>query len=338
MAARNPGGVSATVGGEWPPRRNLLRYMPRLGRLVTAIDLFAAELDALKKRMPAGDGDWQAVACDHLGAAQEAARRGRINDGWEAFHSAQQWALHALSASEVKSEAVALKRQSTAKLVGWMRESAVESIAMVEAELCSAEGAKAHDWRAESGRAPAAAYAELITTRRLLDQSSQDMYVRLRLVGERLLLATVMLAVLLVGLGFAVAADVLDENLAKVSVLHHFGVYLMIGLLGILGALLSFALGSLGSLEHSARRKIYELASGRYPATVARILVGAAAAIVVAIAVQSGIVTLNPDWLPMIAVAAGFSERLVRRIVESLSAGAEEPRPSTRPAGRTARG
>ena len=55
----------------------------------------------------------------------------------------------------------------------------------------------------------------------------------------------------------------------------------------------------------------------------------------VAIAVQSGVVALNPEWLLILAVAAGFSERLVRRIVESLSADAEKPRESTPDAGRT---
>jgi hypothetical protein len=94
----------------------------------------------------------------------------------------------------------------------------------------------------------------------------------------------------------------------------------VIALLGVLGALLSL---SIGTLRPSGNRRIYELATGRYAATIARLLVGAAAALVVAIAVQSGVVMLNPDWLLMLAVAAGFSERLVRRIVNSLSADAE---------------
>jgi hypothetical protein len=52
---------------------------------------------------------------------------------------------------------------------------------------------------------------------------------------------------------------------------------------------------SIGTLRSGANRRIYELANGRYAATIARILVGAAAAIVVAVAVESGVVTLNPD-------------------------------------------
>jgi hypothetical protein len=81
----------------------------------------------------------------------------------------------------------------------------------------------------------------------------------------------------------------------------------------------------MGAMASGADRRIYELASGRFAATLARILVGAAAAIVITIAVQSGVVALNSEWLLILAVAAGFSERLVKRIIESLSADAEKP-------------
>ena len=172
----------------------------------------------------------------------------------------------------------------------------------------------------------------LIRAQLTLDENSQNAYLRLRLVGQRLLLATVLLVVLLVGLGAVVAAGGLGSGLPDVTVLHELGTYATIALLGMLGALLSF---SLGTLRSEGSDRIYELASGRYAGTLARILVGGAAAVVVAIAVQSGVVALNPEWLLILAVAAGFSERLVRRIVESLSADAEKPRESTPDAGRT---
>ncbi|WP_405064990.1 hypothetical protein OG558_23855 [Kribbella sp. NBC_01510] len=176
------------------------------------------------------------------------------------------------------------------------------------------------------GPASAAAYAALITVRRLLDEHSHNTYLRLRLIGQRLLLATVRMAASFIGLGFAVAADVLGPTqFASITILHDFGTYLMIGCLGILGALLSFALGALPS---GTSRRIYELASGRYSATIARVLAAAMAAIVVAIAIQARVVPLEAKWLLMFAIAAGFSERLVRRIVESLSADAEKPRSS----------
>lgn len=137
------------------------------------------------------------------------------------------------------------------------------------------------------------------------------------------MLASVLLAAALLGLGVAVAADVLAGQFSSVTVLHELGTYLMVGLLGVLGALLSF---SLGTLRSGSTRRIYELASGRYAATAARTLVGAAAAITVAIALQSGVITMSPNWLLIIVVAAGFSERLVRRVIESLSVEAEKPR------------
>ncbi|MBI4943761.1 MAG: hypothetical protein HY830_23720 [Actinobacteria bacterium] len=175
--------------------------------------------------------------------------------------------------------------------------------------------------------APPEVCAGLILVKRLVDENSSNAYLRLRLVGQRLLLSTVLLGILLVVLGILVAAEVLDAaGFEKVTVLREAGTYTTIALLGMLGALLSFAIGAMAT---GADRRIYELASGRFAATAARILVGAAAAVVVATAVQSGVVGLNGEWLPMLAVAAGFSERLVKRIIESLSADAEKPRSSS---------
>jgi hypothetical protein len=204
------------------------------------------------------------------------------------------------------------KGAAAANLAG--RRSALDAITAGEKEPRATEAANPRP-----GRVPDAAYAALISAQRIVDENSHNTYLRLRLVGQRLLPATGLMAALLVSLGGLVTGDVLGLSFSNVTVLHDIGTYSVIALLGGLGALLSL---SIGTLRPSGNRRIYELATGRYAATIARLLVGAAAALVVAIAVQSGVVTLSPDWVPMLAVAAGFSERLVRRIVESLSADA----------------
>jgi hypothetical protein len=271
---------------------------------------------------------WHSVADEHLAAARDAACHRRVDDAWDFLHSAQRQALNALTQPEIEGVVAGLDRECSSKLVGWRKDAAAANIAEVRRALAAMTAHEKEPWGtdvadARPRRVPAAAYAALINARRILDENSYNTYLRLRLVGERLLLATSLMAALLVGLGGLVAADLLRSSFSDVTVLHDLGTYSVIALLGVLGALLSF---SIGTLRSGGNRRIYELATGRYAATIARVLVGAAAAIVVAIAIQSGVVTLDPDWLLMLAIAAGFSERLVRRIVESFSADAERPR------------
>jgi hypothetical protein len=268
-----------------------------------------------------------------LAAAREAASRRRLDDGWDFLHSAQRQAVNGLRHSEIDSIVAALNAECSAKLVGWRKTAAAANLAKARQALTEIDD---RDLQSHGSHVadvvpvlvPDAAYAALITAQRMLDENSHNTYLRLRLIGHRLLLATALMAAVLTGLGGVVAAGGMGtDSFSNVTVLHDARTYSMIALLGILGALLSF---SIGTLHSGGSRRIYELATGLYTVTVARILVGATAAIVVAIAVQSGVVTLNPDWLLILAVSAGFSERLVRRIVDSLSADAEKPREPAR--------
>ncbi|WP_432949940.1 hypothetical protein ACQPXM_17780 [Kribbella sp. CA-253562] len=52
---------------------------------------------------------------------------------------------------------------------------------------------------------------------------------------------------------------------------------------------------------------------------------GSAAALVVTVAVETQVLSAPVEWVPALAVVAGFSERLARRIVESVSGSVERP-------------
>jgi hypothetical protein len=331
-SARGAGRASARHDGapaeELSARR--LRSSVRLSRLVTAIDLFSVELEALTERdhPPDPGGGWRVVAEEQLARARTAAHDRRIDDAWDFLHSSRRQALNALSLAEVRNVVVVLQQEAAEKLVGWRRAAAAAVIATARKAL--AETTTGSDEQLD--RPPGAVYSALIKGQQLLDENSHNAYLRLRLVGQRLVLAATLLAATLIGLGAVVAIDALGDQFGSVTVLHEIGTYLTVALLGALGALLSF---SLGTLRAGTSRRIYELASARYAATAARLLVGSAAAITVGIALQSGVVTINQGWLLIIVVAAGFSERLVRQIVESLSADAEKPREPTPSSGST---
>jgi hypothetical protein len=143
----------------------------------------------------------------------------------------------------------------------------------------------------------------------------------MRLLGRRLILATVALAVVLGGLFWvcpyvsAVGPPPLPPMLTDQKE------FLEASLLGALGALLSFAVGSFHQRVDYYR--IYELTSGNIATTVARILIGASSALVLMSATHLNVLPIRAEWSALVGVAAGFSERLVRRVVESLSKSAE---------------
>jgi hypothetical protein len=152
----------------------------------------------------------------------------------------------------------------------------------------------------------------------LLDESGQNTYLRMRLLARRLVLTTAALATVLLGL-FLLCPLISAEGLP--STLTSRPNFVQAVLLGALGALLSFAIGS---IRRGVDYRIYELASGNIATTLARILVGSSSSVVAISATQLDILPIRTEWSALAGVAAGFSERLVRRLVESLSESAEE--------------
>ncbi|MBI4939459.1 MAG: hypothetical protein HY830_01780, partial [Actinobacteria bacterium] len=93
-----------------------LRHSPRLSRLVTAIELFAPELEARRPAAgrPQDPTSWTAVADEHLRLARAAANDRRLDDGWDFLHSAQRQTLNALTRAEAADAVVALEREAAA--------------------------------------------------------------------------------------------------------------------------------------------------------------------------------------------------------------------------------
>jgi hypothetical protein len=75
-----------------------------------------------------------------------------------------------------------------------------------------------------------------------------------------------------------------------------------------------------------ANRRIYEVAGAHVAVPVARLSIGAASGVLVVAAVQSSLADVGQSWAILAAIPAGFSERLVRRSVESLDISASGAR------------
>lgn len=288
--------------------RTRLRWDPRRDRLDAAIELFERELGALRRRAdgersvrtPGGSREegsawWRTSADELLALARTMSTEGRVDAAWEALHSSQRLSFHELDPQEQLVREEILRHEIERKLEGWRREAALKTLDVPE------NGAHA-----------------LIRAQELLDQHNNNVYLKLRLAGRRLIAAATVLGLTLLGLGLAVYFEAFGDVSpgAGLFVLHDVGLFVGALILGVFGAMLSLVLDLSGSSP--ANNRIYELATARWSALVARLFIGAGSAVLAVAAVQAVIVGGDQPWLYLAAIPAGFSERLVRRAVDAL--------------------
>ncbi len=288
------------------------KHDPRLGRLITALQTHEFALQATIGSPLASVGNWKDVADGLLRLAREAAAEGRLDDSWEYLHASQRQALWGCPDERLRIVASGLFHECSSKLIGWRLKQALE----VLSGSGLLDGVQPADVGGDAVPAPprlADAREVLIEVSRMLHAESQNVYLRMRLLAKRLVVVATALFVVILALGALVT---FDSSILEPDVLSSAGQYWLTLLLGAIGALISFAIGS---MSRGVDYRINELASGNYATTATRLLVGSAGALVAVAAVQVQVVAAPTTWAPILAIAAGFSERLVRRIVESLS-------------------
>lgn len=305
------------------------RLDPRWGRLITALQQFAIELGetpASVVEAHRAEGS-RRTAGKLLDLAIEAAARRRLDDSWSLLHSAKRRMLDTRSTGELQILSLPLIQECTSKLTGWRGETAAAALEQSRAittrdrdALPDTPTASEHDRDDDPARRRL--LRGITTAQEMLDENSQNTYLRMRLLARRLIITTTALVVALGGLLW-VCPHVPIENLPRT--LTSRSLFIQAVLLGALGALLSFAIGS---IRRGVDYRIYELASGNLATTLARILVGSTSAVVAISATQLNVLPLRIEWSALVGVAAGFSERLVRHVIESLSESAEKPAPS----------
>lgn len=301
--------------GPWPETglTRRARHDPRLGRLLTALQTHELELCADTESRASSLGNWKDVAEGLLQLAKEAVSQGRLDDSWEYLHASQRQAIWGCPDERLRILASGCFHESSSKLRGWRLKQALEVLSG-SGLLDGAQPTDAGGGTDSSPLRPAADPREvLIEVSRMLNADSQNVYLRMRLLAKRLVVVATALFIIIVSLGALVT---INAPARQPEVLSSGSAYSMALLLGAVGALISFAIGS---MSKGADYRINELASGNYATTATRLLVGSAGALVAVAAVEAQVIAAPVTWAPIFAIAAGFSERLVRRIVESLS-------------------
>ncbi|AUV83733.1 hypothetical protein C2R22_20505 [Salinigranum rubrum] len=346
-----PGERSSEIGGRsWSPfgwlgRRSRTKNMGFV-RLRADFEVYREEFDTLVSRA-AGDGTfWERDVTDLLEKVEEALEAGRVEDGWRYFHAAQRLEIHGLEALDereaakraqaateaaenaadveragepdaLRTRARAIRLEALDTLGGWRKE-AVE-------ELLGADGL-ADDVTGEEVRAASKILHDQYEGVHLKRYYLQLQFNQLFWLGTLAGFVFVVLSILpyfdiatFFQPPFTLPVVESGETTQAQPVVTSAGFAVFVALSGMVGASL-FGMRSLQKKRVSTKvaQRITGLAF-----TWARGLIGAISALVFYFFLQTPFVGdlggITPALMIVVGFAAGYSERMVSRAVETVS-------------------
>jgi hypothetical protein len=253
--------------------------------------------------------------------AATAVERRDVNEGWAAFGAARRVTFVTYSCDELLSLADVLRGETSKKLVGW-RKDAATSLLTISKDKSSASPSPP----SPSPPSPPP-LANLQDAQRMLDERASNIYRQLEMLESALGFVVLALAVLLAAMFAVVDGDWIGE--LNGTALGNTRRLAAVMLLGALGSMLSLALTRLAPDD----RPIPEIVQSGI-IDFLRPVLGAASAVALVLVIESGIQSaIDPDGLQIYvwAVLAGFSELLLRRTLNSVSASAQSATSPTTP-------
>lgn len=221
--------------------------------------------------------------------AAASAAAGDVDRGWKYIHRARQLAAEGYTGEQLSNAIIAVQSEAEQKLHGWRKETVKRLLA--------------------TPTAPAVTGTTLAEAMRVLDEHSENVYFRNRLLRTQMTTIGTALVVLLIILLFVV--DTREPMQPEGLRLSTVALSMLLGAIAAaLSALMTFCSTSTVQTipEHLAHTFV----------TVTRPLVGAASGLVGLIAIQSNIVNLPKGvvgWI--VPFLFGFSERFVYRALQA---------------------
>jgi 8-oxo-dGTP pyrophosphatase MutT (NUDIX family) len=280
-------------------------------RLKNTIEIVESELDALSEQTRTTGATqvagWDKKSRQLLGAARKAVKDGDPERGWRYVKAADRLMLYGLTAEQLVTEAKPLLAEASDEnkdLSAWRRAS-------IQNLLCDKEGKL---------KSPLAAY-DVVRARRIIDEHHDNTYYKLEILRSRLRLLAIggflVLVIWLISPPISPAARATAAAGTEGWLSTRLD-WLGIIVVGVLGALFSGFSSSVAS-DRKKTRIPSELSSSTV--TFARLSMAAVASLAASIFVASEILKIaTPTYELMLAVAfaAGFSDRLLLRGLESI--------------------
>ena len=270
----------------------------RRTRLEAEMAKFTGELNArvIRDPPPHGPGDWQTPIRDLLYHARQALQRNADEKAWRLFNSARRLRVFGMGDGERRAEGLAVLAEAKEKLKGWRKDTVVQSLGALD-------------------QAPTP--AQLHHARAIVDEHLENVYLKLALFANRVRVAPFMLLGAIILLLTIAEVGMVEDTATVLGSRERLAVILA---LGVIGATLS---ATFTTVRGGGR--IPQVLRGGVEASI-RPFVGAVSAATVVIILQSGIlaVTFSGEQLYPIAIAAGFSERLVTRLLKRVEDAADQ--------------
>ncbi len=271
----------------------------RLQRLEAAISVYSSELSTLIECQ--GGGKYREHALDLLQQARRALEEGKDDKGWRSLHAARRIEILDMDSDELWVEAHAIRTEANEKLKNWRKE-AVNNIL---------------DFKSDQSQT--LTHAQVYRARMILGEHFDNVYHKLALFASKMTFLSILLFIAIAALIVVVWLDLPSADPA--SALGDWKKLIVIVMLGVLGATLSVTLTVVRETGRIPQVIHHEVEA------LVRPLVGAASAAIVVIVLESGIIgitVLSGAYAYPFAIAAGFTERLVTRVMKGIESAAEK--------------
>jgi hypothetical protein len=287
-------------------------------RLEYTLPIFDSELQSVietanSQGHNAGSLHWQKRAQELHCKAKSALQAKNPELGWRCLKAASRWLLYGLAPDELQAKASSILREGIDEKMpqGWRKQNITELLTDPE------------------GRLKPPQVQDVVEAAKILHDHQDNIYEKLSINRGRLRLLAIAAAVV-VGLWIVVLRP-LPGDWAKISSnqsVDPLMFWLTVVLASLVGAIIS---GFISSMKRGEEKTRIPLELAESTVTYARLSLAALSSIAVFVFLSSGILKPgNPSFelALAIALAAGFSERLVLRGVESLSrTSGEAPQP-----------
>lgn len=264
----------------------------------------------LDRRRASGEAPHLEVLQPELDDAKKYRSEFKLEAAWSALKVAERGMMRSFDASELAATARVVRNEADDKLSDWRGQAVAD---LLPDELLDRVGPTS-----TSASEPVDVgdlRTRLIKAQRLIDDHAGNVYHKFRILRRAVIATSVVFGLVIVALFVIVALNLVpDEVTSADSPLDSWRLLLVVVSLGAIGAFLSSATEL---TNRSEKVRIPEIRVS-YTLMGLRPIVGAAGAIVVIVILQSALgeaIKLESTAILGIAIASGFTERLVTRTV-----------------------
>lgn len=287
--------------------RQFLPKSKRYHRLSSSLQVYSLELERRIKQLQNIDQSWVEIARKLLLRVDTALYKNNVEEGWKLFKAAHRMEIFGFEEDELEARAEALQIESVEKLISW-RQKAVDAILKKINEILKKDNKTSKDIKIIRNH--------LYEATLICDEHFNNQYFKIRFLRSQMIALYVVL--------FLIISKILSTDYKKIFLQDNDNIpapsreiVASVVFFGLLGGTLSSIVSTI-STSNSTRtpQRISD-----YLSTLMHPVVGAASAIAIYFFLVSEIVNIGDLTVAKILVfsfVAGFSERLLTKVIESL--------------------